>query len=422
MKEQEIRSAMQNIANDIQEDFDMWTDIQKQLTPRKRHQHRRLIHLSRAAAIFGLLLVSTISYGFFQGRSVTDEGLQAIQQADLQTPLNLSEQVGQYTVGLEWAYADTHRIAVGYSITPPNDEAMIGITPDIVIRNREDNTPLGFGTFGGAEDIDGRHVGNVSVTDLDLLDEVDTLALAVDITLVRNLDIIESMQNSTTSGGGGGGSSDNRPATETIGSTTFMVDLSVISAIELLSPSTQTSNDITVELQSVSIAPSMTRVSLCYESATAFSEGDWYPAIQLQTDKLVASAYGNTNFEGEANRYCGDLGFLVPYQQIEESWLLRISAFERPISHTPQEYTAALEAYGLEVELRIDGEIVSGESASTESFGGFGGGGPEGSHSGRITFVPEGVDVQEVIEAVNAQFTERIEGTWQFAIEVPSAQ
>lgn len=124
MKKQELRQILHEIAiKAVPSDRDVWPMLKERLTAQSHRRQRvqllpatRLGWLGFALAVLFVFSVTAYAAGPWLSRLFErDERLQHIDLS-LSQPLNLSQTIEHVTVTVEWAYADTERVLVGYTI------------------------------------------------------------------------------------------------------------------------------------------------------------------------------------------------------------------------------------------------------------------------------------------------------------------
>ncbi|HEX2619816.1 MAG TPA: hypothetical protein VHL11_06705, partial [Phototrophicaceae bacterium] len=120
IEERQIQQLLEQIATqEIPDNMDLWNEIQAKLeTPAKRPV-KPVIRLSKYLIIAAILLVVSTAYAVLQSTGHGgDSGLVGVGEANLITDLNMVNSLdsADVNVNLAWAYADGHRIAVGWTV------------------------------------------------------------------------------------------------------------------------------------------------------------------------------------------------------------------------------------------------------------------------------------------------------------------
>ncbi|MEM3460108.1 MAG: DUF4179 domain-containing protein [Candidatus Micrarchaeaceae archaeon] len=124
MKKQELRQILHEIAMQaVPSNRDVWPTLRERLTAQLHPRQRvrllpatRLGWLGFALAVLFVFSITAYAAGPWLNRLFErDERLQHIDLS-LSQPLNLSQTIENITVTVEWAYADTDWVLVGYTI------------------------------------------------------------------------------------------------------------------------------------------------------------------------------------------------------------------------------------------------------------------------------------------------------------------
>jgi len=133
MKEQQVAQILQELAEqEVPASLDLWPAIQARLQPQRRASRwARLMPATRLGWAF-LALALFLAFGavayalapivmsrLFQRH---EPGLRHIEQANLVQELNLSQTMDDVTVTLERAYADANRVVVGFTVIGPDGQ------------------------------------------------------------------------------------------------------------------------------------------------------------------------------------------------------------------------------------------------------------------------------------------------------------
>lgn len=124
---------MKDILNTISDKSDaaetnLWYSIEEQIKEdnlmRKRKNRRFRFGLTWLAALLGLIIVGTVSYGRNMQRLYHPVTLAEIEA--MATPLNLVESRDDITIYLDWAYLDRTGIVIAYSAVDAEGNALTG--------------------------------------------------------------------------------------------------------------------------------------------------------------------------------------------------------------------------------------------------------------------------------------------------------
>lgn len=434
MDEQNLQKQLHEIAQEeIGEDMNLWPAIRAQLDDSKARRMKFPFYLGRVASLLvALILFSTAGYAFYLnqlGGSGGDPGLIGVSEAELITPLNLTQTINEINVTLVWGYADGNRISFAYEVEYPDTLRPPGLS-SIILKEGEDNilpgaTYLGGGGGGGGGG-EGRlmYGSTVSFDTTNLTNVPDSIKLTVDMTFdgapddpfFPSLGVPNENGNGQTgtsggsggSGGGGGSNAEPEPSAEHVPpfDVTFEFSLPFIPAIDIQTPQSLTSNDVSVEILSASIAPSVSLVELCYALPNVNGE-NWHPRFVIG-EKIVSSGNFEPNMstnDADAARICGqavitDL-FLVEGDRLS----LRIDRFQTdPVMSLDriQDFITAAQDMGVKAtfDIHIDGESVSMGFSSVSD--------------------PQSSDDYATINLLYDDYLrDKIEGDWTFTFDVP---
>lgn len=396
-----LQHLLEDIAQqEIPDDMNLWNDIQEQLEKPAPRRSRTMMGAIRLAAILLLVMIPAVAYGFYQTFDGGDPGLEQVEEAGLVTEIGATQTQGDVEITLDWAYADAHRIAVAYTITQPDDAPQVSFSGQSRLLDQQGNvlTNNSFGGGGG----DGSIFEGTTNFDTDFINGTpDTLDLRLELVLAQSTEMISG--GGFGGGGGGGGTAppDAPPPMpegfEPFG--TFIFDFTVpyIPATIIEPMETITVNETPIRLESVSAAPSMTLIRFCYPPLDITK--DFQLDLILTVDGTKRNSFGHETLPNNQGETCTTVRVPAPYNESESEWTLTI----RRIQSMPVFTEAELEATFAELGYpQIDVTVYEG--------GGFG---------IETSDVPEGTDLQTVIEAGLRPFREVIEGPWVFTIRMP---
>lgn len=408
---------------EIPDDMDLWPVIQEQLQHPPRRRMRRFQRLIVIAAVLGTLLISAAAYGFYQQQTGPDDpGLDEVKHSNLITPLGLSQTINGFTVTLDWAYADAHRIAIAYTLGSEASTDMYGIFPMEHLTDDQGN--LFPSTFGGVVSDNNLQKANANFDASSLSGAPDSLklTLTVDIQRQTNLPPLPTPDPNVTPdgsgggfGGGGGGSGEgfvpyipedassfqvgNIPMGEAVefetqATLSFEFTIPFIPAVVVEPGETITTHDLAVTLEKIAVAPSMTKAVVCHPLP---DEQSWSPFVRLNTGSIQLEAATSTPL-GDG---CWEITFLAPYDRQPATWTFTVERLQTPPVFTADQLEAAFAEYGVTVEVQGEG-----------SQGGY-------SFSGSSQTIPEGIDINQLWRQVEDRFRQITSGPWEFTIEIP---
>lgn len=412
MNKRQIERALDEIARkEIQDDMDLWPNIQNRLNAKPNRWLHPLNSMARYAAVIALALASVVAYAFYQQTGSYDPGLDGVRESDLITELGLAQTQGDLTVTLDWAYADAHRVALSYSSSYVGDQMLQDVSRRLTDQNGNEIPPAFGGGGGGGGGNDGEPrlaeaLANYDISGIDLTGR-DAIDLRLEITY-GTVVVPNGVPDGGVgggSGGGGGGGGDGTPSVdmpafmEPIDPVTFTFDFSlpVIQALTVELMETQETNDVEVTLEWMAFAPSLTRAHICHNLITD-DEKIWMPQSNLiiptETEPIVLTATRMHPDTKQSN--CFILEYLAPFTGSTESLVLTIEQLQTQI----QNYDSAAIVLALQ-EAGVDAKLMEG--------GGF-----------SVLNDPESdLDINAIIQEAEDTMRETLEGPWIFEVELP---
>ncbi|NJL54334.1 hypothetical protein HC928_03485 [bacterium] len=408
--DQKVRILLENLAEDISTDTNLWPVIRQDIRVKRRFDvFRDFSTLRRVAVVMVAMLIfvgtALAIYGVLGG-FYGDPGIQQVE--DLLTPLDLRETHPEFdvNVSLLWAYADGHRITVSYIADFASDliipNGVQGILSDADGRTYLPAEFLGVGGGGGGGgNAERNSFGSTLSFDARAIDG-NPQTLSLDLTL--QFQNPPTMDGSGSGSGGGGGGGNSTPA----GSTsithvepfevTFDFDVPFIPARRSEETMTRSIGNITMTVSELSYAPSITIGHLCYTFPG--DEREWHPALYIEAGEALRQIGSFTveNVDNQTNTICGTLSlfevtvdnarnpgevaFSIPYLQSEAP----------DTTERTDELVAAMEKRGF-------GVIINNGQISIESI-------PDDLQS---------EDYYPVFRAIMERILwDRIEGPWDF--------
>jgi len=301
---------------------------------------RRYGRLSARVAV-ALIAVLTIGIGvviamntIFQQFVDYDAGLKAIYEQGLGHEIGISQTHDGYTVTLEWAYADGNRLTLAYVIQGHSEVQYTNLSSDrytLVLRDTGAEIPFMQGMTGAWIDNSGEFVGLnpdheiptgdrsllVLTYDLSGIETGDrtTLDLHLEvgvygITLQRRTQMPIEQFNEMKEGPEG----------------FFAFDFSIDLTTERRVFDTQlaaTDQDITLRLREVNIAPSQTRVVICF--APPDPARQWTAIPSLTTTQGEVSGGGGVRPFMDGDETCQDYTYFAGMFDYTGEWRLEIS-------------------------------------------------------------------------------------------------
>jgi hypothetical protein len=290
MKTRRFQNALRSIVDeDLRDRKDLWPEVRARIdleTP-----ERKPLRITRPpwALIIGCLILAagTAAYAAIttfmeQAVELDPSGSRSLVENGLVDNLNLSQTINEITVTLEWAYADSNRIMVAYTISHPSDRE--NTTTALILEDGTLIPPLagsygyvGDGLMSQVENFDASIIRgepdalqllfHLEVSPFDLPEDVPTLILATaepegDISSVM-LEPIELTAPSTFD---------------------FEFSVSFLGGRTIEIGEVTEKSGIHASLESAVIAPSDTRFVVCFSGLEPIYT--WTPLFSLETPLL----------------------------------------------------------------------------------------------------------------------------------------
>lgn len=304
-------------------------------------QPRRYGRLStRAAAV--LVAILTVGIGaiiamsaFLQQYLNYDAGLKAILEQGLGHEIGISQTIDGYTVTLEWAYADGNRLTLAYVIDGIRGVQYSNLESDVYrlsLRNSGTEIPSYQGR-GIAVDQNGEPVGwgvTDTIVTFDRSLNIDTYDLSsIDFGGRQSLDLrlevhpygitwqqrtqvpLERLFQEAKEGPDGLFTFD------------FSIDL-VNERRVFDTPVTAVDQDITIHLTEVNVAPSQTRVRICFASPDAARQWTAIPWLTTDAGEVPGGGSGGQPFM-DGDLTCGDYTYFAAMYDYTGAWQLEIT-------------------------------------------------------------------------------------------------
>jgi hypothetical protein len=406
MDDKHLKQILTEIAQqEIDPEMNLWPEIQSKLGKPVSQPRYTALRLLRVAAVIALLVVTTAAaYAVYQELVPDDPGLSAMndeiiyldqtQPIETDAGRNLNLQVT-----LQYAYADANRITVAYEVTGEaraGDEVQIYVNPTLTDSANRQYVwlPVGGGGGGGGgaapdEIVQFRNSGLANF-DASVLENVPE-------TLDLNLKIEVAYANAELR-------QQDPYGMLFAGDTLFSFALPLAPGRVMETPQTSSAAGIEMTVQKVVVAPSMTRVELCYP-APDVGEQMWTPFGTLEIGGEVMFEAMGFNVAGlgglplNPDDECRALIIPEALQDIEGEWRLTIEALR-------QEGSVDVEALAQRLSEEYDVEITPL---------------PEGGFSVRNDQpLPEGFDLGAAIAELEGELAEQIVGPWRFTFSFPN--
>lgn len=404
MDEQRLQQILADIAQEeIPDDMNLWNGIQAQINqPAPR---RSVFRISKTLALVAVLLISSLAFALYNrtGRGGADGGLIGIYGSDLGVDLNLSRQINGATISIPWAYADGNRIAVKYEIVRPKSVKLPPITEVILTNETGERIPEADfittrGGGGGGNQSISTSYSTLNYSGSWVEGQPETLTLKLTMKFGSTAPDTTVISPEVTA----------EPPIEQAQVEAFEVvfdfEVPFIPAIKFDEKQEVMVNDVTMSINTLSVTPSITMASLCYDNP--------YPETLMLPYLNPIEAYPTMFYphdvhfaphSTENGQICGELTLSILNDVEAEMFTLTINQLK---SATPlitaervETYRQSMEEAGFEVNITQD---------------------TEGKYIFNTVKVPEGEDSYSLEVAIyNEVFGASIEGPWTFTFDLP---
>lgn len=251
---------------------ELWKQIEAGLPAAPRRTVHTSFRLGRAAVIIMLLTMTAVTaYAFYQTVIQPDPGIEAVQNRNLVVDINQTQTVEAASqtptdittsvqVTLDYAYADANRITVAFSAASASPEIDLYLNPTLT--DSSGNQYLWLSSSGqqlidranssvnGIMSFDASGItGSPAMLDLNL--KIEVAYTSADLRANEPLAMILA------------------------GSTMFNMELPFNPGQAVPVNQMASSADLTMEVRQVVIAPSLTRVDVCFGSTSLFGGEAW---------------------------------------------------------------------------------------------------------------------------------------------------
>ncbi len=361
---------------------DLWPAVRARLEMARRSpaRARRLGRVPRfAGAAVIVLLLGVVTTAVMQGIIDLDPGLRGERAVELVTPLDVSQTRGEWTITLNWGYADANRLVLNYTLRDAAhpDEPLTERPEPPAVRDSARQPFQAMSLVHADDSVPGALTLTVFYDTRSLQTVPETLDLAVWFPL---------------EGGGLG----------------FDVSLPFRPARLVAKPLTVTAGDIAMTLEDFRVTDTMITFEVCY--AAPLDEQYWWPALRLSFDGVRMDGAPDSRYASHLARGAGQTcytgGWFVPVDRLPDDIRLEAAYLSTPFHWTRENLAYLVDAWAA---LGVRAEIVPDASGVTLNF-------PDG--------LPEDLDAEAydaTFEAAVARMpdhggSQRIDGPWVFTL------
>jgi hypothetical protein len=366
-----------------------------------------------------LMLFTSLAYAQEQ---YADPVMEAAREAGLIEEIGITRTVGDVTVTLDWAYADTQRIMLGYTLQTANDLHPNDLFSPFMPSPRLSDSEGASFSYASSIPAPGDQSNELSVV-LDYYTQVILPGAQPDEFVVDNdyfnpppdeLDLEFELNYGDFTAEANvppasleGSNLEPGDYVDPIGPFVFNFTVPLYPALVLEPDQTVEAAGVSVTLEQVSITPTKTSARVCYDMPDT---RDWMPEASVELGGTPgrmsgASLVGGKEAAVDTEHRCRDLSYDVFYDT--EPGILTVSV----------DYLTVSMAEGPDDWLRIK-DVLAEEGIEIEvnfSQGEDGGGGIDVE----IVSIPDGVDFNEAVNAARETLGDRLAGPWTFTVEIP---
>lgn len=289
MHNDNLHTLLDEIARqEVESTMNLWPNLQDQLrhVPHPSHRASLLRKVTVAVVVCLILVVSAVAYVFSQdGGDKSDPGIEGAKNSGLITEVEQSQSIEGIDVTLHWVYADTERVVANFGVTGLQEsqwvQAVIGDPDGNIFSSSgggasDPDPETGEITYevnaytqvmrplpdGQGVDIDNDYFINQFGEIPETLPLVVTIVVHPQPTFQSEWEILRGEW-----------------AEGTIGPFHFEAEATMGQPHTIEVGQTVTVNDLNVTLQAITLAPSQTEVSFCYDLP---DNRDWQPQATLQ--------------------------------------------------------------------------------------------------------------------------------------------
>jgi len=402
-------------AERIPDDMKLWNEIEFQMIPT-----RRKIVISRVGWLVAILMLIMTTAGVYAldqilNNQTGDKGMDAVTEQGKVAELYITNQIGgdyELSVTLQTIYADSNRVFVAISASgtaPVDDTISLRLTPYIVLPNGDELPFLGFGGGGGGGgsiDSDRVPIGiainaNFDASLIAITEPELNLIIRVDLAYTKDNDMVYPQQEYS------------------LGETQFEATVPFNRGVTLTPNQTVMGDGIEMRLQKVVIAPSLTRLELCYVEP-AQPEADilypnvWQPVVSLHVNneailENIDIALSELDYRTETG--CYTYNVTESLDSYAGEWAFSVDYLGYQLIPPMDELQQAFDEAGLPFVAMEGGGYMLARSEANP-------------HQTRED-VPEDYEELQALsdsaQAIYQQWREKIEGAWTFIFTVPEA-
>ncbi len=374
----------------------------------------------RLTLSFLLVLLIVVPTTFAQGVPEPDPIVQAALDQGLLTQIDQSQAVGDVTVTVNWAYVDTQKVMVNYTIVGAAAEVFgnpfrnpvvlrdgagvsfsIATAQNVNIASPEEATFLTQFYNQGVIEADD---GTIEVVDDYFHNGFESVPESIDLQLELNYESFEIEDwmpiDATASDYQVG------DTVEGIGPFVFDFTVPVYDSIQLEPMQSVSVNDLEMTLETLSLTPTAAEARICYDMP---DERDWIPEASISIEGVAGQVTGMgitdmAQFEN-AERRCRNVSFDLFYNDEADNLTLSLDYLTTSMAEGPQDWER-IEAVLAEEGIDIDVIFSQGEN---------GGGGI----SIEEVDVPDDFDLQAAMNRAREKLGDRLAGPWVFEVELP---
>ncbi len=285
--------------------MDLRTNIRQQLpasAPRRPVAKRPLLVVAL------VLMTTTAAYALYQSVVQPDPGIQAVQMENRVIQVDQTQTISPPTEGdpsvavtLDYAYADANRITVAFSAAAQPAEAEIDLFINPLLTDSSGRSFMWLTSSGQQV----RDVANSTVSGIMSFDASAITDAPAELALSLRLDVAYTTADLRAA---------DPNAMLMSGGTEFSFTLPFNPGRTIAIGQTVTAGDLAIEAWQAVIAPSLTRIDVCYDP-TRFASGEWLSwaaTVSLTVNDALVLDHQTANVEGFVEPTAACRAFTLP--------------------------------------------------------------------------------------------------------------
>ncbi len=414
MDDQRLKQLLTEIAEtEVGNEMDLFPKIHDAITTPIAPRARQAFSLAKLAAAVLLVILTTVAaYAFYQEIIGGDPGLDAMNEANRITYYDISQPIvsdagEEYSlvVKLDYAFADANRITAAYTVTgaaPASHQVQLFTNPTLT---DDQGTPLmwllpiggGGGGGGGGSDVDPNAPVPFTTSAVQNFDASMLEGAPESLNLNLRVEVAFSTAELRA---------DDPFGMIFAGQTLFEFSVPFNPGVVMDSAQTVESEGVEVTLQKVVIAPSLTRLEVCFDDpASGEQPSILFGIVSLDGAVIVPEMHFTQSGQNGSllapDQPCRSLILTQALPQQDGEWEIVITRLNVDGSETADEVVRLLEErYGITAEV-LEGGGIGFDTAASEMA------------------AELGVNITQALDEIRAELQDGVEGNWTFRFTLP---